>query len=333
MLSPKENFLETIKKGGRPDRLVSCYNAIQIFGGDPIAAYLFGNRVRGTDSYDRFGTLISFPADQPSPVPIVTPENQVIQDIEEWRDYLKFPDLIENCSEGWEASIANRAACSEGLLATKLFATGIFEQLHQLMTFEDTLCNFLMYPDEMHELIEAITDWKMTYLKMIVEHLHPEMLLSHDDWGSQNSLMMSPEVWREFFKEPYRRMYDYCHENGIIVMHHSDSFCEPIVGDMADIGIDIWQGVLPSNDIVRLTKELDGRMALMGGIESNIDRADASEDEIRTEVRRALREYGELPNFIPSYTYGGLGTLFPHVEPIIHEEIRAYNLEHFGVAD
>ena len=71
-------------------------------------------------------------------------------------------------------------------------------------------------------------------------------------------------------------------------------------------------------------------MALMGGIDSVIDRADASEEEIRTEVRRCLNEYGELKNFIPSHTYGGPGSIYPHVEPIIFDEIERYNLERFG---
>lgn len=46
---------------------------------------------------------------------------------------------------------------------------------------------------------------------------------------------MSPEVWREFFKEPYRKMYEYLRENGILILHHSDSSCEPIAKDMEEI--------------------------------------------------------------------------------------------------
>ena len=61
-------------------------------------------------------------------------------------------------------------------------------------------------------------------------------------------------------------------DHGVIVIHHADSFCEPIVEDMVDIGIDVWQGVLPENDIVKLQKQLDGRMTLMGGIDATIDR-------------------------------------------------------------
>ena len=79
-------------------------------------------------------------------------------------------------------------------------------------------------------------------------------------------------------------------DHGVIVMHHADSFCEPIVEDMVEIGVDIWQGVLPQNDIPKIQKQLDGRMVLMGGLEASVvDRADSTEEEIRADVRRALR--------------------------------------------
>lgn len=332
MLTRRENLLETIKPGGRPDRLTNCYTAFKPIGGDPVFQYVRGNRIRGTNSYDRWGTYISFPEDQPAATPIVTAENQIIQDIEEWEKYVKVPDLRANCSEGWETALKNKAAIdSSEYLSMSIIGTGIFEQMHMLMTFEDTLCNLLMYPDEIHALIEVITEYRLTYMQLIVENLHPDVILSHDDFGSKTQLFMAPETWRAFFKEPYRKLYDYLHANNILVVHHSDSFCEPIAEDLAEIGVDIWQGVLPTNDIPAIAEKLGGRMALMGGIDSAIDHKGATEEEIRTEVRRALDAYGHLPHFLPSYTYGGIGTIFPEVEPVIIDEIDRYNKERFGI--
>lgn len=330
MLTEKQNFLETIKKDGKPDRLCACYNFLKPIGGDPVFQFVRGNRIRGTNSYDRWGTFISFPEDQPAAVPIVTAENQVIKDIENWRDYVTVPDLRSNCSKGWETALANKAAIDQDeYLTATIMGTGIFEQLHMLMTFENTLCNFLEYPDEMHELIDVICEYRLEYMKLIVENLHPDIIVSHDDFGTNTGLFMSPEIWREFFKEPYRKLYQYLKENDVIILHHGDSFVEPILEDMAEIGVDVYQGILPTNDIVKMSERLDGRMALMGGVDSAIDRVDATEEEIRKETQRVLREYGKLKNFIPSITYGGPGTLFPHVQPIIVDEIAKYNQESF----
>lgn len=292
-----------------------------------------GNRIRGTESYDQWGTHILFPEDAPAAVPHVTSENQVVKDITEWRKYVNVPDLVGKCSEGWETAIANEKAIDhDRYLTMVVMGTGIFEQLHMLMTFEDTLMGMLEEPEAMQELIDAICEYRLTYMKLIVEHLHPDVIVSHDDWGSKTSLFMSPDTWRELFKEPYRRLYSYLHEQGVIVMHHADSFCEPIVEDMAEIGIDIWQGVLPTNNIAAISERVGDRMLLMGGVDSVIDREDATEEEIRTETRRALNAYGHLKGYWPGITYGGPGTLYPHVEKLVIDEIDRYNMEKYGVA-
>ena len=52
-------------------------------------------------------------------------------------------------------------------------ATGLFEQSHYLMGFEDTLMNFLLEPEAMGDLLDYITDYKLTYAQILVENLHP----------------------------------------------------------------------------------------------------------------------------------------------------------------
>ena len=333
MLTPKQNLLETLK-GGHPDRLCNSFTMLKGIPGDPVFKLVRGNRIRGTNSYDQWGTYIMFPEDAPAAVPFVTEENQVIRDVTRWRDYVKVPDLAGKCADGWEEAIAAKAAIDqEQYLTMTVMGTGIFEQLHMLMTFEDTLVNLLLAPEAMAELIDVICEYRLTYMKLIVEHLHPDLICSHDDWGSKTGLFFSVETWRELFKEPYRRLYDYLHENGVIVMHHGDSFMEPLVEDMAEIGVDIWQGVLPTNDIAAISEKVGDRMLLMGGIDSVIDRPDAPESEIRAETRRALDAYGHCRGFWPGMTYGGPGSLYPHVEPIIIDEINRYNKERFGVSE
>lgn len=331
MLTPKENLLETLKQGGKPECLCNCYTMFRNIINNPCSKFIRGNRVRGTNSYDQWGTHILFPADAPGAIPHVTPENQVIQDICEWQKYVKIPDLIKNCSDGWEEVIAAQNALDrKKYLAMTNMPDGIFEQMHMLMTFEDTLMNFLLEPEAMHGLIDALCEYRLTYMKLVVENLHPDCIVSQDDWGSKNSLFFSVEVWREFFKEPYRKLYSYLHENNVIVMHHADSYCEPLVEEMAEIGIDIWQGVLPSNNIAKISEKVGDRMLLMGGIDAVIDREDASEAEIRREARRACEEYGHLKGFWPGMTYGLMGSIYPHVEDIVIDEINRYNQERFG---
>ena len=116
-------------------------------------------------------------------------------------------------------------------------------------------------------------------------------------------------------------------DQGVLVVHHADSFLEPLVEDMVDLGIDIWQGVLPTNDIPKLQKQLSGRMTLMGGIDSLVDRPNATAGEIRAEARRACAEYGGGGHFIPCITYGADKTIHRHVYEILSDEICQFNEE------
>jgi hypothetical protein len=327
MLSPKDNFLETLKADGKPDRLVNQYEPIAMILPDPILAYEREGVERGKTVVDPWGVTLSWPEDQPAAAPLHTEENRVIKDILNWENELRIPDSAAACA-GWEETAERAAKIDRSrYLTTVLMSTGIFERLHFLMGFEDALVNMLLEPEACAALCDAILEHRMRIAKTLIDRLEPDAVLSHDDWGMKTALFMSPDTWREFFKPRYKTLYDYIHSRGVLVIHHADSFLEPIVSDMAEIGIDVWQGALPQNDIVRLQRELGGRMTLMGGLDSaGLDRPDSTEGEIRAETRRACETYGPGGHFIPCSTYGVPGdTIHPHIDQIVSDEIERYN--------
>ena len=332
MLSVKENFLETIKKGGKPDRVVVQWGPlVPIMMIDPCMIYTRGMREKGKTVIDRWGITIVWPEDQPASVPHVTAENKVVKDITKWRDYVKVPDLIANCSTGWEPAqdLVKKIRAEDGL-AMAFMGTGIFEQLHALMGFEDALMGLLSDPDEIDELIEAIFEFRCTYAKLLIDNLQPDVICSHDDWGTKTSLFMSPDTWRTFFKERYRKFYKLFKDAGVLVVHHADSYCEPIAEDMAEIGIDVWQGALYTNNIPKIQKTLDGKMAIMGGIDAGLDWDTTPEEALRAEVRRAMDEYVPGGHFIPNLPNGlKNGAIYPKTDKIIDDEIRKYRGKFF----
>ncbi len=329
MMTPKELFLEYLKPDGKPERQLKQYEGLHVIFATPISAFIRPGMAPGKVFKDCFGTTIMFPEDAPGPTPHITEDTKVLRDITHWRDYVHIPDLYANCAddeEGWAAARAEvEKAHQSGKLATLLMGTGIFEQCHFLMGFEDTLTNLYEHPDEMHELIEAILEYRLSYLRLVIEKLKPDVILSHDDWGTKDALFMKPEMWRAFYKEPYRRFYKEIRDNGMIAIHHGDSYMVPIIEDMVEIGIQCWQGTLPENNIPVLLEQLQGRMALMGGIGASIDRADATEEEITAYVTAVLEENCPLGHFIPCITYGAPGSVFRHVDPVINKTIDAYN--------
>ena len=326
MSAPKEIFLELIKPDGQPERQLKQYEALHMCLDDPINTYLRGNRKRGTVSVDRWGTTISFPQDAPGPMPVHGEGVTVCPDITRWRETVHVPDLDAACAAGWDACRRHAAlAEAEGRLLAGFMGTGIFEQCHFLMGFEDTLTNLYEHPDEMHELIETITEYRLDYVRRLIDGLKPDVIFSHDDWGTKNALFMKPDMWREFFKEPYRRFYGYIRSRGVIAIHHADSYLVPIVDDMAEIGIQVWQGTLPENDIPALQRHLNGKLTLMGGFGAAIDRADAQPEEILAYARDTLRRCCPGGHFIPSITYGLPGTVFKHVDQYLDQAVDEYN--------
>ena len=326
MSTPKEIFLELLRPDGQPERQLRQYEALSMCFTDPINAYLRGNRKRGSTSVDRWGTTISWPADAPGAMPVTENGMAVCPDVTRWREVVHAPDLGTNCAEGWDACrAAARAACGEEHLLAGFMGTGIFEQCHFLMGFENALTSLYEHPREMHELIEYITEYRLDYVRRLIDGLQPDVIFSHDDWGTKDALFMRPEMWREFFKEPYRRFYGYIRSRGVIAIHHADSYLVPIVEDMAEIGIQVWQGVLPENDIPALQQKLHGRLVLMGGMGAAIDRADAAPEEIYGYAMDTLRRCCPGGHYIPSITYGLPGAVYPHVDEYIDRAIADYN--------
>lgn len=326
-MNARENFLALVN-GGTPEALV---NEWEPFGSvfDPLMGITL-TAIVGQSVIDPWGVTIYWGEDEPGAMPMVTEENKVCKDITHWRDYVKAPD-IQNAVLDWTGANAQAEEIhAQDKLTMSLMATGLFEQMHYLMGFEDALMNLLLEPESAHELLDYLMEYKLTYAKILVENLHPDVVLFHDDWGSKMNLFMSGDTWREFFKPRYEKIYRYFKENGVITIHHADSHCQVIARDIADIGIDIWQGVLPQNDIPQIQKIVGNDLILMGGIDASIvDVADWTEEKIREEVRRACRAYAPGGNYIPCLTYGGEGSIFPGVNDIIMDEIRKISPEFY----
>ena len=200
---------------------------------------------------------------------------------------------------------------------------GLFERTHYLMGFEDALCAYMDEPEIMFDLVGAIADWKISQLQQILRHLKPDVIHFHDDWGDKSNVFLPPSLWRDIIKPHHQRIVACVKAEGALFMHHSDSICGPLVEDMAEIGIDIWQGVIPQDDVVGIQKRLGGRMALIGGIDAQIiDMADTDEAVIRAEVRRCINEYCPQGRFIPCIP--NIVPIFPEVKRIYEDELVHY---------
>ena len=155
-----------------------------------------------------WGITYDWPEKEPGPIPMTDEEHVLIKDIEDWREYVKAPDLSTKDSDWDDYRARARAVNNKEQFRAAFFAPGTFEYTHSMLSFEDSLCNLLVYPDEMHELIDYITDWRCAYMEEVLKHVpEVEMVFCHDDWGSKLSTFMSPEVFHEFYTPAYKKLY------------------------------------------------------------------------------------------------------------------------------
>jgi hypothetical protein len=252
---------------------------------------------------DAWGTIWCFKPGTPGQHPVVSKETAVIRDIEHWEDQLRVPGL-KNLD--WSEAEARAKQVDRKEKFCAIFSSGgLFERSHHLMGMEQALVNYMLYPDEMARLLSVLADYKMEYLRLAARHLQPDIVFFHDDWGNKLNVFLPPELWRRLIRPLHTEIIRTAHECGMMFMHHADCVCQPLVTDMVEMGVDIWQGAIPQNDIVEIQRITEGQLPMIGGIDGpKIDIKDITEEDIRAEVRRAFDTYCPAGRFFPSIANG-----------------------------
>lgn len=307
MRTPKENFLSLVRNDdpqwlGDP---FDCFNCNPVSGVPYLldATAMAHNRaIKGeVNKKDAWGVTWDWPDDQPGPTPNSNGDKQVIKDITRWKDDFEFPSL-DNLD--WNANLATIGELDrENKLVMVQSPRGLFEFSHAMMGFEDALMNYMLEPDDMYDLLSAYADWKIKAAQLAIDKVQPDIIANFDDWGNKTQLFLPPRVFREILKPLTKRYYDYIHSRGVMVLQHCDCHAQEVCEDMVEIGMDIWQGPTPENDIPDVIKRTEGKLFMLGGIDmSKIDYVGADEAMIRAHIRETFDKYAPSGHFLPCFT-------------------------------
>ena len=330
MLTAKENMRQCIING-KPDRYVNQYEAMAFV----MHPYSFTSpypQKGGPDVVTAWGITYSYPDNVPGGFPVHTPDKIVIKDIEHWRDYVHAPST--DVPQGlWDMAMGMWAAADgERSYKTAFWAPGLFEQSHHLSEIQNALIYYMEYEDEMHDLLKYLTDWELELAMGTCDRLHPTAVFHHDDWGSETNSFFRPSVFEDFFLEPYQQIYGYYKSHGAeFVIHHSDSYCANIIPTMIEMGIDVFQGCMHSNNVPELVKKYGDRMTFMGEIDNKFVDFEGWTPEICHKAAvDAIERVNSLTGFIPCITQGGPGSVYPGTYMELTKAIDQYNIDHFG---
>ena len=86
---------------------------------------------------------------------------------------------------------------SQDRLTYFIIVNGFFERTADLTSFEDAFCYLLEEPEALTEFYDRLAEWHIELIKIAKEYYHTDMILFHDDMGTQISTFFSPQIYKE----------------------------------------------------------------------------------------------------------------------------------------
>ena len=288
-MTKKENLLHALT--GKPVEYVpSFFDSVTTFDPGPAQEFPPFGSPGGPDGYGVLWTATDSAAGAFTPSPM---DAHVLTDITKWKEQVTFPHASE---EAWEKGAEIELAIlhhSPDKLLNCMSPNGLFERLHMLMGFEEALVAIYEEPEAVCELLDAITEYKISVVKHAAKYYHPDVFTYLDDYAFENGLLMSPDVFRELFKPRIQKIIDAVHKENILFKMHCCGKMESLLGDFLEMGIDSLDPCQPCNDVKQMIDKAHGKIGFMGGLDIKIiDKPDATEAEIREETRRCIQTYG-----------------------------------------
>jgi hypothetical protein len=289
-MTNRENVLLALH-GQKPEWVPSFFSSCQII---PAGTSLETPQIGLGPGYDGYGvhqTPTEGAGGMFTPTTSIQP---VLKDIKKWREQVHFPDYSHVPIEQIAQMERQLLHLDKSTFVQDLYCpNGIFERIHFLMGFEETMYAIMEEPDAVYDLAGAIADKKIEFIKLAGRYYQPDYFTYLDDYAHVNGLFMSLDTFRELFKPHIKRIVKACHETDMTFKMHCCGKMECFLDDFLEIGITAFDPVQCVNDIPAMKKKTLGTAGLMGGLDVQhvIDLGGVTEEQIRAEVRRCIDTY------------------------------------------
>ena len=147
----------------------------------------------------------------------------------------------------------------------------IFELAWHLAGMEKYMMAFALGDSWVTKLNDMVENWT-TGLAMQLVELGVDAIWFGEDLGTQLSMLISPDMWRDRFKPRYKRMIEKLKAVNpeVMIIMHSDGAVAPLIDDFIAMGIEIYNPVqpnVPGSDPAELKQKYGGRISFFGGID------------------------------------------------------------------
>jgi uroporphyrinogen decarboxylase len=205
----------------------------------------------------------------------------------------------------------------------------IASRVLDLFGMETGLMNMAARPDLIHAAMGHIGDFMTEYYRRLAQAAkgHFEVLAFGDDFASQKSMLMSPEKWCEYFLPLTNRLFEIAHENDLKSLFHSCGSIRPVLGDLIDAGLDIFEVVqITAKDMSarELKQEYGEDLVFYGGMDVQHIMPYGSPDEVRKETRCLIDTFGKDGGFICTTSHFMLDDISVKNVLAMNEVARSY---------
>jgi len=178
------------------------------------------------------------------------------------------------------------------------FGFSLFERAWTMRGMENLLMDMVLNEQFVHNLFRTICDWNLECITKVLEW-PVDAVLTGDDWGQQQGLIMGPELWHKFILPHVTRMYKLVRDAGRKVFIHSCGKVDELFDDLVGIGVNCFNPFQPEvMDTFALAKRYKGRLAFFGGISVQSLLPYGSPGEVRAEVAHIIKEIGAGGGYI-----------------------------------
>jgi len=202
----------------------------------------------------------------------------------------------------------------------------LFEAAWRLRGLEAFLLDMLERPDWADFLLDRLTDLACRNAEALAR-AGVDVLSLDDDVGAPVTMMISPALWRRFFKPRMATIIERARaiKPDLRFIFHSDGNFAPLIQDLLEIGIDGINPLQPEHmDAAKIRARYGPRPALWGTVGRQTTFSFGSPEAIHEEVRLRITTLGRAGLVLcPAYDLGEPDIPAANVVAFL-EAVRAY---------
>jgi len=183
---------------------------------------------------------------------------------------------------------------------TAFIGDGIFQPAWALHGMENMMVDMLANPDYANEIFDKVMKFSIDAGEKMID-CGADMVMVSDDMGSQENMLISPDMWRTFMKPRMADMISTFKKRNpkIVFAYHSCGYIIPIIDELIEIGVDVIQPIQPlSMDPAVLKEKFGSRVCLWGGIDTQKTLPMGTKEQIREEIKLRRETVGNGGGYI-----------------------------------